>query len=408
MGKRKTDKDKRPGNSTPGTTRRQKTAGKTVRSTELPDSRSAESVRSVLTEPTAGRLVVPFAAVDLGLGAHWLCGPRFVHEYRLQEFSEPPCFFVGTIVLPGSGVEHDSEKARFCHVLNCLSMRGAEAAVLSESDVIACRLGQECYSLPNPGEADRAMDALRDAYGELAALDPETDELNAFLLSRVTAAFASRFKLPKTWGETKRELVTAETSFALTWLLGLPSLVDTVRETWLDWWSQRIRSLRLFEKYEHDPDVKAERPNGDFQRAVDVVIQGLALPGGIDLLFEGLTHASLPESDLQRIVRGMQRGLSELTADVRRASKDSGRAKSKSAKEGKNKRAIAFGKRLRTAREKMGWSTRELAEAVGMKQPAIVRYETGRQVPWKDQIERFAGALGVSVHYLAPFLKRKD
>lgn len=73
----------------------------------------------------------------------------------------------------------------------------------------------------------------------------------------------------------------------------------------------------------------------------------------------------------------------------------------------KNAAAVDFGVRLRKAREKKGWTTRDLADAAQMQQPAIVRYETGRQLPWKNQMERLATALGISLATLAPTRRAK-
>lgn len=65
------------------------------------------------------------------------------------------------------------------------------------------------------------------------------------------------------------------------------------------------------------------------------------------------------------------------------------------AHEGYEAARIAFelGKSVREVREARGWSQVQLAEAAGMAQPAIARFEAGGTVPTIPVLERLAHAL---------------
>lgn len=53
---------------------------------------------------------------------------------------------------------------------------------------------------------------------------------------------------------------------------------------------------------------------------------------------------------------------------------------------------------LRSARRNAGLSQRELAEASGVKQPAIARIESGAVVPRADTLDRLLKACGQELH----------
>jgi transcriptional regulator with XRE-family HTH domain len=65
--------------------------------------------------------------------------------------------------------------------------------------------------------------------------------------------------------------------------------------------------------------------------------------------------------------------------------------------------AFELGKSVRELREQQGWTQTRLAEAAGMTQPAIARFEAGGTVPTIPVLERLAHALSVDlVVRLAP------
>jgi HTH-type transcriptional regulator / antitoxin HipB len=52
---------------------------------------------------------------------------------------------------------------------------------------------------------------------------------------------------------------------------------------------------------------------------------------------------------------------------------------------------------VRTRREELGWSQRQLAERAGMSQPGIARFEAGGTNPTLPLLERLAAALGLTL-----------
>jgi HTH-type transcriptional regulator / antitoxin HipB len=52
---------------------------------------------------------------------------------------------------------------------------------------------------------------------------------------------------------------------------------------------------------------------------------------------------------------------------------------------------------VRTRREELGWSQRQLAERAGMSQPGIARFEAGGTTPTLPLLERLAAALGLTL-----------
>ena len=50
---------------------------------------------------------------------------------------------------------------------------------------------------------------------------------------------------------------------------------------------------------------------------------------------------------------------------------------------------------VRTRREELGWSQRQLAERASMTQPGVARFEAGGTTPTIPVLERLAGALGL-------------
>jgi transcriptional regulator with XRE-family HTH domain len=61
----------------------------------------------------------------------------------------------------------------------------------------------------------------------------------------------------------------------------------------------------------------------------------------------------------------------------------------------------AIGARIREARERAGMTQAELAESVGGGQPEVSMWEIGKRTPGLGSMVRLAGALGVSVDWLA-------
>ena len=59
--------------------------------------------------------------------------------------------------------------------------------------------------------------------------------------------------------------------------------------------------------------------------------------------------------------------------------------------------AYELGKAVRELREQHGWSQTRLAQAAGMTQSAVARFEAGGTVPTLLVLERLAKALGVEL-----------
>jgi transcriptional regulator with XRE-family HTH domain len=58
---------------------------------------------------------------------------------------------------------------------------------------------------------------------------------------------------------------------------------------------------------------------------------------------------------------------------------------------------MTLGDKLRELRERKGMSQKELAEAVGFKQPSIARWETGEVAPSFGDLQKLCAALGVKL-----------
>lgn len=61
---------------------------------------------------------------------------------------------------------------------------------------------------------------------------------------------------------------------------------------------------------------------------------------------------------------------------------------------------IHFGERIRTSREKMGWSMRELSRRIGVAPMQLHRIETGQNSPRLDIAVKLAKTLRVSLDWL--------
>ena len=66
----------------------------------------------------------------------------------------------------------------------------------------------------------------------------------------------------------------------------------------------------------------------------------------------------------------------------------------------RNPKALEIGERMAHARNKMGLSQPRLAAIVRLTPGAIGQYETGRNLPRPENLEKIAVALGVSVEWL--------
>jgi transcriptional regulator with XRE-family HTH domain len=54
-----------------------------------------------------------------------------------------------------------------------------------------------------------------------------------------------------------------------------------------------------------------------------------------------------------------------------------------------------LGEAVRTRREELGWSQRQLAERAAMTQPGVARFEAGGTTPTIPVLQRLADALGL-------------
>ena len=59
------------------------------------------------------------------------------------------------------------------------------------------------------------------------------------------------------------------------------------------------------------------------------------------------------------------------------------------------------GKKIKKFRTAQGLSQKELAQRSGMSEPAIRNYELGNRTPSDKQLEKIAGALGVSIYAIS-------
>ena len=67
------------------------------------------------------------------------------------------------------------------------------------------------------------------------------------------------------------------------------------------------------------------------------------------------------------------------------------------------------GKKIKRFRTAFGLSQKELAQRAGMSEPAIRNYELGNRTPSDKQLEKIAGALGVSIYAISnPNLENYD
>lgn len=67
------------------------------------------------------------------------------------------------------------------------------------------------------------------------------------------------------------------------------------------------------------------------------------------------------------------------------------------------------GKKIKRFRTLLGLSQKELAQRSGMSEPAIRNYELGNRTPSDKQLEKIAGALGVSIYSISnPNLENYD
>ncbi|MBS7298280.1 MAG: helix-turn-helix transcriptional regulator [Eubacteriales bacterium] len=70
---------------------------------------------------------------------------------------------------------------------------------------------------------------------------------------------------------------------------------------------------------------------------------------------------------------------------------------------------MEVGKKIKRFRTAFGLSQKELAQRAGMSEPAIRNYELGNRTPSEKQLEKIAGALGVSIYAISnPNLENYD
>ena len=70
---------------------------------------------------------------------------------------------------------------------------------------------------------------------------------------------------------------------------------------------------------------------------------------------------------------------------------------------------MEVGKKIKRFRTAFGLSQKELAQRAGMSEPAIRNYELGNRTPSDKQLEKIAGALGVSIYAISnPNLENYD
>ncbi|MGN0162075.1 MAG: helix-turn-helix domain-containing protein [Candidatus Ornithomonoglobus sp.] len=70
---------------------------------------------------------------------------------------------------------------------------------------------------------------------------------------------------------------------------------------------------------------------------------------------------------------------------------------------------MEVGKKIKRFRTAQGLSQKELAQRAGMSEPAIRNYELGNRTPSDKQLEKIAGALGVSIYAISdPNLENYD
>lgn len=70
---------------------------------------------------------------------------------------------------------------------------------------------------------------------------------------------------------------------------------------------------------------------------------------------------------------------------------------------------MEVGKKIKRFRTAFGLSQKELAQKSGLSEPAIRNYELGNRTPSEKQIEKIAGALGVSIYAISnPNLENYD
>jgi transcriptional regulator with XRE-family HTH domain len=59
-----------------------------------------------------------------------------------------------------------------------------------------------------------------------------------------------------------------------------------------------------------------------------------------------------------------------------------------------------FPDRLKTAREKKGFTQSQLAERAGLQPSAVSHFESGRRSPSFENLKKLADALGIAIDYL--------
>lgn len=70
---------------------------------------------------------------------------------------------------------------------------------------------------------------------------------------------------------------------------------------------------------------------------------------------------------------------------------------------------MEVGKKIKRFRTAFGLSQKELAQKSGLSEPAIRNYELGNRTPSDKQLEKIAGALGVSIYAISnPNLENYD
>ena len=69
---------------------------------------------------------------------------------------------------------------------------------------------------------------------------------------------------------------------------------------------------------------------------------------------------------------------------------------------------MTFGEKLKEARKEAGFSQEQLSDKLSVSRSAIAKWETDRGLPDRDNLQRLAEAINVSVDELHHLIKKGD